>query len=194
MHEASAHGAFTGDLYVRANEVRSVLCLPILKQARMLGILYLENRLTSHAFTPARMAVFKLLASEAAISMENARLYLELAEREARIRRLVDANIIGIVIWDFEGRILEANDAYLQMVGYEREDLLSGRMRWKDLTPPEWLEREERHLLPILSGQGAWRRSRRSTSVRTAAAYPCCSASLRLGTAATGGRIYTRPN
>ena len=155
LHEASAHGAFTGDLYVRANEVRSVLCLPILKQARMLGILYLENRLTSHAFTPARMAILKLLASEAAISMENARLYLELAEREARIRRLVDANIIGIVIWDFEGRILEANDAYLQMVGYEREDLLSGRMRWKDLTPPEWLEREERHLLPLLKRTGS---------------------------------------
>ena len=104
-----------------------MLCLPILKQTRLLGMLYLENNLTPHAFTPARMAILKLLASEAAISMENARLYRDLAEREARIRRLVDANIVGIFIWDLEGRILEANDAFLRMVGYDREDLLSNR-------------------------------------------------------------------
>jgi PAS domain S-box-containing protein len=61
-----------------------------------------------------------------------------LLEREARIRRLVDANIIGIFIWELEGRILEANDAFLRMVGYDREDVVSGRLRWTDLTPPEW--------------------------------------------------------
>ena len=122
-----------------------MLCLPILKQTRLLGMLYLENNLTPHAFTPARMAILKLLASEAAISMENARLYRDLAEREARIRRLVDANIIGIFIWDFEGRILEANDAFLRMVGYDREDLVSSASRWTDLTPPEWRERDERN-------------------------------------------------
>src|ERR1700694_2152193 len=108
---------------------------------RLLGMLYLENNLTPHAFTPARMAILKLLASEAAISMENARLYRDLAEREGRIRRLVEANIIGILIWDLQGRLLEANDTFLRMLGYDREDLVSGRLRWKDLTPPEWRER-----------------------------------------------------
>src|SRR5262249_55755195 len=44
-------------------------------------------------------------------------------EREAKIRRLVDANIIGIIIWELGGRILEANDAFLRIVGYDREDL-----------------------------------------------------------------------
>ena len=73
--------------------------------------------------------MLKLLASQAAISLENSRLYRDLAEREAKIRRLVDANIIGIFIWDFEGRILEANDAFLRMVGYDREDLVAGRMQ-----------------------------------------------------------------
>ena len=63
-------------------------------------------------------------------------------EREAKIRRLVDANIIGIFIWDFDGRILEANEAFLQIVGYDREDLLAGRLRWTDLTPPDWHERD----------------------------------------------------
>ena len=65
---------FAADEYIREHHARSVLCLPLLKQTRLLGVLYLENNLTPHAFTPARMAVLKLLASEAAISMENTRL------------------------------------------------------------------------------------------------------------------------
>ncbi len=77
---------------------------------------------------------------------ENTCLYRDLAEREAKIRRLVNSNIIGIFtfIWEAEGRILEANDAFLQMVGYDRKDLVSGQVRWTDLTPTEWRERDER--------------------------------------------------
>jgi len=75
-----------------------------------------------------------------------ATLHRELEEREAKIRRLVDANIIGIVIWNLEGQILEANDAFLRMVGYDREDLVSGRVCWTDLTPPEWRDRAARAL------------------------------------------------
>jgi PAS domain S-box-containing protein len=67
-----------------------------------------------------------------------------LLESEAKIRRLVDANIIGIFIWDFDGRILEANDAFLHMLGYDHEDLVAGRIRWTDLTPPEWRDRDAR--------------------------------------------------
>jgi PAS domain S-box-containing protein len=81
----------------------------------------------------------------------------ELEEREARIRRLVDANIVGIFIWDLEGRIVEANEAFLRIVGYEREDLVSGRMRWTDLTPPEWLDRDERQWGPELKRTGSLR-------------------------------------
>jgi len=64
-----------------------------------------------------------------------------LREREAKIRRLVDSNIIGIFVWDFDGCILEANDEFLRMVSYDREDLVSGRIRWAELTPPDWRER-----------------------------------------------------
>ena len=73
---------------------------------------------------------------------QNARLYRDLSEREAKIRRLVDANIIGIFIADLDGPILEANDAFLRIVGYDREDLLAGRLRWTDLTPSDWRERD----------------------------------------------------
>jgi PAS domain S-box-containing protein len=157
LPDASGQNPFAADDYIREHHARSVLCLPILKQTRLLGMLYLENNLTPHAFTPARMAILKLLASEAAISMENARLYRDLAEREARIRRLVDANIIGIIIWDLQGRILEANDAFLRMVGYDREDLVSSEVRWTDLTPPEWRERDEQQLVPELKMTGSLR-------------------------------------
>jgi PAS domain S-box-containing protein len=68
-------------------------------------------------------------------------LYRDVAERETRIRRLVDSNIIGIFIWDFDGRVLEANDEFLRMVNYDREDLVSGRIRWTDRTPPDWRDR-----------------------------------------------------
>ena len=130
------------DEYLRRQHARSILCLPLVKQAKLIGVLYLENNLTAGVFTPARIAVLNVLASQAAISLENTRLYRDLEEREAKIRRLVDANIIGICIWNVDGEILEANEAFLHTVGYDREDLASGRLRWTDLTPAEWLDRD----------------------------------------------------
>jgi GAF domain-containing protein len=131
----AAHPAFATDPYVSQRRARSVLCVPLIKQANPIGVLYVENNLTPRAFVPARIAVLKLLASQAAIALENARLYRDLTEREARIRRLVHANIIGIIIWELGGRILEANDAFLRIVGYDRGDLVSGRMRWNRTSP-----------------------------------------------------------
>ena len=138
LDDARGQSMFAEDEYMSRKRVRSLLCLPLLKQAELIGVLYLENSLASHVFTPARIAVLKLLASQAAIALENARLYRDVAEREAKIRRLVDSNIIGIFISSRKGEIIEANDAFLRMVGYDREDLAAGNMRWTDLTPPEW--------------------------------------------------------
>jgi PAS domain S-box-containing protein len=94
--------------------------------------------------------VLKLIASQAAIALESAHLYRDLEQREAKIRRLVDANIIGIYFWNIEGRITEANDTFLRMVGYDRDDLVSGRMRWTDLTPPELRERSARNVKELV--------------------------------------------
>jgi PAS domain S-box-containing protein len=141
LDDAAAQSPFAADPYIRQRQARSVLCLPLLNQAKLIGVLYLENNLAPRVFAPARLAVLKLLASQAAISLENTRLYRDLAEREAKVRRLVEANIVGIFIFDLEGRIVEANDAFLQMVGYDRDDLVAGRVRWTDLTPPEWRDR-----------------------------------------------------
>jgi PAS domain S-box-containing protein len=143
LDDALAQNPFSGDEYLCQKRARSVFCLPLVKQTKLIGVLYLENNLASHVFTPARISVLELLASQAAISLENARLYNDLQEREARIRRLVDSNIVGIVIWDIEGRIIDANQAFLDMVGYAREDLVSGRLRWTELTPAEWHDTDE---------------------------------------------------
>jgi PAS domain S-box-containing protein len=149
LHDASSQNSFSADGYIREHRSQSVLCLPLLKQTRLVGLLYLENNLTPHAFTPARMAVLKLLASEAAISMENTRLYSDLQEREARVRRLVDSNIVGVMIWNLNGRILEANDAFLGMLQYGREDFAADGVGWTDLTPAEWRPQDERAIVDL---------------------------------------------
>jgi len=143
LDDASAQNPFSADEYICRKHARSILCLPLVKQSKLIGVLYLENNLASHLFTPARISVLELLASQAAISLENARLYNDLREREARIRRLVDSNIVGIVIWDIQGRIIDANQAFLDIVGYAREDLVSGRLRWPELAPAEWRGSDE---------------------------------------------------
>jgi PAS domain S-box-containing protein len=68
---------------------------------------------------------------------------------EAKVRRLVDANIIGICIWNIEGRIIEANEAFLRIVGYGREDLLSGRVSWREVTPDKWRAADEQALAEL---------------------------------------------
>jgi PAS domain S-box-containing protein len=69
-------------------------------------------------------------------------LYGDLREREAKIRRLVDANIIGVFMWNLD-KVVEANDAFLHMLDYSRDDLVLGCLRWMDLTPAEWRERDK---------------------------------------------------
>jgi len=149
LDDASARSSFSNDEYIRRAHARSVLCLPLVKQGRLIAVLYLENNLAANVFTPATIAVLNVLVSAAAISLENSRLYRDLQEREAKIRRLVDANIVGVLISNVEGPIFEANDAFLQMVQYTPEDVTSGRLRWTDLTPPEWHAVTERALAQL---------------------------------------------
>lgn len=68
---------------------------------------------------------------------------------EAKVRRLVEANVVGIVMWNLEGAITGANEAFLRMVQFDREDLASGRVRWKDLTPAEWGGQDERGIAEL---------------------------------------------
>jgi len=143
LDDAAILNPFSADPYIVERRARSMFCLPLMNQAKLIGVLYLENKVAPRVFAPARTGVLKLLASQAAISLENTRLYRDLADREGKIRRLVDANVLGICIWHLEGAIVEANDTFLHMLQYGREDIVSGRLRWTDLTPAEWREQDE---------------------------------------------------
>jgi PAS domain S-box-containing protein len=83
LNDASVANLYAEDEYVRQRHARSVLCLPIVKQTKLVGALYLENNLSPRAFTAERVAVLELLSSQAAISLENARLYSDLQRSEA---------------------------------------------------------------------------------------------------------------
>jgi predicted ATPase/signal transduction histidine kinase/GAF domain-containing protein/CheY-like chemotaxis protein len=91
LDDASAQNVFSGDEYIRRNRVRSVLCLPLINQTTLIGVLYLENNLAPRVFTPARSAVLKLIASQAAISLENAHLYTDLKQENSERRRAEEA-------------------------------------------------------------------------------------------------------
>src|SRR5712664_1796727 len=90
LDDASIKNLYSEDEYVRETRPRSVLCLPIVKQTNLIGALYLENNLTPRAFTSERVAVLELLASQAAISLENARLYADLFTENRDRRRAED--------------------------------------------------------------------------------------------------------
>ena len=95
VDDASHHATYQDDPYVRKNSVKSVLALPVLKQGKLLAILYAENNAITHAFTPNRLTLLKVIASQAAISISNARLYDSLEERvRARTAELSRANEI----------------------------------------------------------------------------------------------------
>ena len=144
LDAAATEPSFAADPYIRQRQARSILCLPLINQAKLIGAIYLENNLIAGAFAPARIVVLELLASLAATSLENSHLYRNLEQREAKIRVLFDANIIGAFIGNIEGEALEVNDEFLRMLGYDREDLASGRIHRTKITPPEWRDRDAR--------------------------------------------------
>src|SRR5262249_22112531 len=79
LDDAAVQPQFAADPYIRNRQARSILCLPLITQAKLIGVLYLENNLARGVFAPGRLPVLKLLASQTAIALENARLYRDLA-------------------------------------------------------------------------------------------------------------------
>jgi PAS domain S-box-containing protein len=91
LDDASTQNRFSEDEYVRQRRPRSVLCLPLVKQANLMGVLYLENNLAPRVFTPKRLAMLELLVSQAAISLDHARLYADLTQENSDRRKAEEA-------------------------------------------------------------------------------------------------------
>jgi formate hydrogenlyase transcriptional activator len=113
LDDASVTNLYSEDEYVRQKLPRSVLCLPIVKQTKLVGALYLENNLTPCAFTLDRVAVLELLASQAAISLENARLYSDLQRNEAFLAEGQSISHTGSFGWNIQsGEISWSNETF----------------------------------------------------------------------------------
>jgi PAS domain S-box-containing protein len=137
LDDASAENPFSADDYIREKRARSILCLPLVKQTQLIGVLYLENNLASHVFTPARISLLELLASQAAISLENARLYGELTMSEERWRKFFESVPVGINMVGLNGRYVAANPAFQRMTGYSEAEL-------RTLTPVDITHEDDR--------------------------------------------------
>jgi signal transduction histidine kinase/tetratricopeptide (TPR) repeat protein len=105
LRDAGAEGPFQGAAEVRALGLRSILCLPVVKQTHLVGVLYLENRLAADIFTPEKTGMTELLTSHAAISLENARLlqetrsaYQQLRENQERMLQMEKLSALGTLL------------------------------------------------------------------------------------------------
>ncbi len=143
LDDAAKKGLFTHDPYIMDHAAKSILCTPIVRQGRLTGILYLENELTSHAFTPARVGVLEALCAQIAISLDNARLYEEarwaresLEESELKFRTLAQTLRASVVIYRGE-KFLYVNPATERITGFSCEEFSS--MDFSRIVHPKYL-------------------------------------------------------
>nr|WP_243147620.1 AAA family ATPase [Scytonema sp. UIC 10036] len=121
LNDATREGAFINEPYIQQNQPQSIFCLPLLNQAKLVGVLYLENRLAAGVFTPERSQVLQLLSTQAAIAIENANLYSELRAKESKITQFLEAIPVGIAIVDATGCPYYANQCGNQLLGKETD-------------------------------------------------------------------------
>lgn len=133
LDDALQPNMFSSDVYLLAAKPRSILCLPLVKQGRLVAVLYLENSLSSHVFTPARLGILQMLSSPAAVSIENAGLFLEAKRARDRARRVSDElrqsfDMIPTLAWRAfpDGRFEIANKKWKDYSGSEVADALAG--------------------------------------------------------------------
>lgn len=124
LEDAAHQGKFAGDQYIRRRRTRSLLCAPLLSHGELIGILYLENDLAAGAFTPEKVQLLELILSQAAISLENARIFKALRESEARYRRFLDIASEGIWMLGPDGRTIFVNARLTEIFGHSAEKMI----------------------------------------------------------------------
>ncbi|HEY1013924.1 MAG TPA: SpoIIE family protein phosphatase, partial [Herpetosiphonaceae bacterium] len=124
LNDATHESGYANDHYVALSQPKSVLCMPLLNRATLVGILYLENNLATSAFTTDRIEVLRLLSTQIAISVENASLYRNLERSEKKYRTIFEDSRDTIFITTPDGQIIDINPAGAALVGHSRERLL----------------------------------------------------------------------
>jgi PAS domain S-box-containing protein len=119
LDDVTAPNPYSQDEYIRAHDCRSILCLPLVKLTRLIGVLYLENTLTVDVFSPAQTAVLRLLASQAALSLETLRLYADLQHAEALLTAAQELSHTGSFDWDVTGDAMFWSKESFRIFGYD---------------------------------------------------------------------------
>jgi PAS domain S-box-containing protein len=151
LDDALADNVYSKDEYVERKSSKSVLCLPIVKQKKLVGALYLENNLTARVFTPDRFIVLQLLASQAAISLENATLYSDLQLQVGLLEHL------PVSAWTLkpDGTPDFVNPAWLEFAGQTLDFVRSHPEAWMTAVHPEDRETAVKSFWEgVRSGQG----------------------------------------
>jgi PAS domain S-box-containing protein len=117
LNNATVEGLFTRDPYILTKRPLSVLGVPLKNQGRLTGILYLENNLTTGAFTADRLEILNFLSSQIAVSIENAKLYAELHERERTVKQFLEAMPVGVAVHHPDGTLYYVNKKGTQLFG-----------------------------------------------------------------------------
>ncbi|MEP0802797.1 AAA family ATPase [Funiculus sociatus] len=119
LNDATREGNFINDPYIQHHQTQSVFCLPLLNQSKLTGVLYLENQLATGAFTPEQSQILSLLSTQAAIAIENAKLYSKLRASESQMAQFLEAVPVGIAAIDATGRLYYANQWGIHLMGRE---------------------------------------------------------------------------
>ncbi|MCT7968601.1 AAA family ATPase [Laspinema sp. D1] len=117
LNHATQQGNFTSDTYIKTHQPKSILCVPLINQGKLVSLVYLENNLTTGAFTPERVELLKLLSGQAAISIQNAKLYTEVRENESRLNQFLEAMPVGVGILDASGKPYYVNRIAQELLG-----------------------------------------------------------------------------
>jgi len=161
LADASVRTPFSTDTYIVQCRAHSILCLPLINQAKLIGILYLENNLTPHVFTPDRVTVLKVLALHAAISIENSQLYRDLEDREGKIRtqevelrQMLDLAPQCVAVFGPGRERLYANHVFLDYLGLTLEEWRQILGREEFVHPDDWEQVTGHFDLAVSSGAG----------------------------------------
>ncbi|MFN6565472.1 MAG: AAA family ATPase [Nostoc sp. ChiSLP01] len=115
LNDAMRNGKFTKDIYIKESQIKSILCVPLINQGKLISIVYLENNLTTGAFTTDRVEVLQILSSQAAISIENAKLYNELYKLNKAYERFVPRQFLEFLDKDSIVEVKLGDQVQLEM-------------------------------------------------------------------------------
>jgi len=127
--------------------VQSGLSCPIILQDQCFAILFIQQVKEKRIWNDDDREMIKSIADQTAIAIYQAQLFAQLSESESRFREVSESNMIGISFWNLmentnDAIITDANDAFLELIGYTHEEVRARKVRWKDLTPSEFYERD----------------------------------------------------